>query len=168
MNRRPSCPTCATYGWSHKQIEVGLLTSADGATHHPACRLVRPLPPGPLLIATDEHGEPIAVARPDKPDLALQIAGIAHRQNDREMFERLPAMVEDAGATYRFRGWLGAGPGGCVIVDAQGNPTEWCESGDSFITLSPLHQKPRAERLAPRDSNSVRAHAHPAARTRGN
>lgn len=85
-------------------------------------------------------GQPMAVIRPSNPTLALSLAQTALKEQNSEMLNDLPKIVEEAGATYRLIGIaayrLGSlkKPNVC-IVDEKKNYVGELEPGDSFVGL---------------------------------
>jgi hypothetical protein len=75
------------------------------------------------------NGKPLIVIRPKDPTLALQLANLAIKTNDVDLFESLPEKVED----YIEIGLLAEGGKGEIIND-NGRVIDKCKSGDSFVT----------------------------------
>lgn len=76
-----------------------------------------------------DDGKPLIVIRPKNPALAIQIANLAVKNNDSDLFESLPAKVED----YTVIGFLAQGGKGAVI-DIDGKVVGSVKPGDSFVT----------------------------------
>jgi hypothetical protein len=89
--------------------------------------------PGPNGIAIDPHGTRIAVIRPAEPKLAMAMAEVALKHNDKALFERMPEEVKD----YTFAGWLSAPSRSRpqCIVDEQGHKIGELVAGDSLVSL---------------------------------
>lgn len=72
----PTCPACRVYAWNKAHIAIGFFR-AGARTHHPECRLVRPLFLAYQLerLARDlETGAP----RADGPALLRRVADALH------------------------------------------------------------------------------------------
>ncbi len=87
-------------------------------------------------IACDDQGKPIAVARPDNPELAASLAEEMAAKGDHEAFARHPEIVQEHGVRYLFAGWL-SHDRKCV-VDDEGVKIDEIERGDSFISSGDL------------------------------
>jgi hypothetical protein len=83
----------------------------------------------------DEHGQRMQVIRPKDPRKALDLARTSLANQDAVLFDRLPAIVEDAAGAYTFMGYLARRVSGQpCIVDASGKFVAECAPGDSFVT----------------------------------
>lgn len=84
-------------------------------------------------------GQPLAVIRPDRVDLALALAKAAADNNNAELFQKIPQHVIDAGGTYTVVGLMAyrlyslKTPKNC-IVDEKKQYVGEIEPGDSFVT----------------------------------
>lgn len=86
-------------------------------------------------FVTDEHGQRMQVIRPKDPKLAVEMALQAHAKNDTALFERLPALVEDAAGEPQYMGLLARRENGThCIVDDDGKFVAELAPGDSFVT----------------------------------
>jgi hypothetical protein len=86
----------------------------------------------PRFVMRD--GKRMAVLRPDKPSVALAMAGIALAHNETDLFARLPESVQEITSGYRFMGWLAIG--GRDILDHDGTEIGHPLPGDSFVTFN--------------------------------
>lgn len=88
------------------------------------------------------------VVRSDRPERALQLAEKAHAENDKELLDRIPEIIEQEGGQYTFVGYLGTdrATGRSAACNAQGIELGPVEPGDSFISKRP--RPPRHERRA--------------------
>ncbi len=87
------------------------------------------------IAVSRDDGRPLAVIRPKNPALAIQIARVAIDQNDKELWDCLPAKAGE----YTFIGWLpfpreGVPEG--YVVDDEGLIVDEMQPGDSFVTLN--------------------------------
>lgn len=79
----------------------------------------------------------VLVVRPSDPALAMKIANEALANQDRETLARLQTLVEEAGGTYTFVGFLARRPGGAAcIVDTDCKVLGELVPGDSFVSIS--------------------------------
>jgi len=82
---------------------------------------------GAYAYASD--GKRLAVARPNRPDLAIAIAHAALRTQDSDPLNDLPLSGDD----YTFAGWLSAD--GKRLLDEEGKPIGEIQRGDSLVTM---------------------------------
>ena len=79
-------------------------------------------------------GQRLAVVRPKRPAVALAVAQVALRSQDRAMLSDLP------GDDYTLVGWLGAD--GASVVDDEGRDIDTLQRGDSFVSFSLSSEPP--------------------------
>ena len=77
-----------------------------------------------------DNGLPILVIRPDNPKLALAIAQVALKRQDKALLDRLPDEV----GKYTFVGYLAEG--GRNILNADCRVIGEIQPGDSLVTNS--------------------------------
>jgi hypothetical protein len=85
-------------------------------------------------VAVDDHGQPLVVLRPDKPEIALAISKEALATNDVKRLDNLLTEAESKGVQYTFAGWLAVG--GKDVIDKDGKIIDHTKPGDSFVTIA--------------------------------
>lgn len=84
-------------------------------------------------------GQPLQVIRPDRVDLALALAEAAERENNQELFQKIPQLVVEAGGSYEVMGFMAfrrfslKEPKVCIVNEKKEYVGE-IEKGDSFVT----------------------------------